>query len=303
MSRCPNEDDLNHSHAGIGVEKKLGIVFVITLGIFVVEMIGGILSNSISLLSDSFHILTDFLSIGLTFIAFRVARRPRSPTMSFGFPRIEIFAALANGITMIAITTWIFYEAYSRFLHPGNIDIPIVLGFATIGLVANILMALLLKKESKTNLNIKGSYAHILGDLVSTIAVISGAVLMIFIPNTIVDVIISVGVGALILRFGISISKECYHILMEGTPHEIKLDEVAKELQKFEEITDVHGLHIWTLTSNIVVMSVHVKIKQQYINHVNSILKKIKTLMKENFGIDHSTIQVENEDDLINPDN
>lgn len=294
---------MNHSHVGTGVEQKLGIAFVITVGIFVVELVGGILSNSLALLSDSFHILTDFVAIGLTFIAFRIARRPPSSTLSFGFHRIEIFAALANGVALIAITAWVFYEAYSRFLHPDKmIDIPIVLGFAAIGLIANIAMALLLKKEGKTNLNVKGSYVHIMGDLISTVSVIGGAFLMMFIQNTIVDVIISIGIGVLILRSGISLCRECFHVFMEGTPHEIKLEEVTNDLQKLDTITEVHDLHIWTLTSNIVFMSAHVKIKPQYMNQVNSVLKKINALMHENFGIDHCTIQVENEDDLINLD-
>lgn len=293
---------MNHSHRGSPVEKKLGIAFAITVGIFLIEIIGGILSNSLALLSDSLHILTDFLAIGLTFVAFRIAQKPHSSTMSFGFHRIEIFAALANGVTLVAITAWIFYEAYSRFLHPSKIDTSLVIGFAVIGLVANIAMALLLKKDSKDNINVKGSYTHILGDLVATVAVIGGAIIMMFVPYTIIDVIISVGIGGLILRSGISLCRECAHIFMEGTPHEIKLKEVATELHKFEEVTDIHDLHVWTLTSNVVAMSVHIKIKQSYMSQVNSILKKINALMREKFGIDHCTIQIENEDDLIRLD-
>lgn len=297
-----SKEELNHSHGRLMIEKKLGTVFAISMAIFVIELTGGILGNSLALISDSFHIMTDFLAIGLTFIAFRVAQRSHSPTLSFGFHRIEIFAALANGITLVGITGWILYEAYLRFFHPGKMDIPTVLSFAAVGLVSNIVMAQLLKKESKTNLNIKGCYVHVLGDLLSTGAVIGGAVLMIFIPNPLVDILISIGISILILRSGISMCKECFHIFMEGTPHEIKLEEVSRELQKFDEITEVHDLHIWTLTSNIIAMSVHIKVKQQYMNDANSILKKINNMMKENFGINHCTIQIENEYDLFHPD-
>lgn len=292
---------MNHSHRS-PIEKKLGITFAITVGIFLVEIIGGILSNSLALLSDSLHILTDFLAIGLTFVAFRIAQKPHSSTMSFGFHRIEIFAALANGVTLVAITAWIFYEAYSRFLHPAKIDTSLVIGFAAIGLVANIAMALILKKDSKDNINIKGSYTHILGDLIATVAVIVGAIIIMFVPYTMIDAIISVGIGGLILRSGISLCRECAHIFMEGTPHEIKLKEVETELHKFEDVTDIHDLHVWTLTSNVVAMSVHIKIKQSHMNQLNSILKKINALMREKFGIDHCTIQIENEDDLIRLD-
>jgi cobalt-zinc-cadmium efflux system protein len=288
----------NHFHT----KRKLGIVFAVSVSIFVVELVGGILSNSLALISDSMHILVDFVAIGLSLAAFSIADRPHTEKLSFGFHRIEVVAAFLNGITLIAITAIILYEAYRRFLEPSKIDTSLLLGFAFVGLIANLIMIMLLKKESKSNLNVKGSYVHIIGDLVSTVAVIAGGITLIFVPNGIIDVIIGIGIGLFVLKSGISLCRECMHIFMEGTPHEIKLDEISDEFEKFQEITDVHDLHVWTLTSNMYAMSAHVKVRDEYAKTTDSILRKINRTMSEKFGINHCTIQIETEHNLIHPD-
>lgn len=283
-------------------KRKLATVFAISVSIFVVELVGGILSNSLALISDSMHILVDFLAVGISLAAFSIAERPHNAKLSFGFHRIEVVAAFLNGITLIAVTAVIFYESYRRLLEPSKVEIPLLLGFALVGLIANVIMILLLKKESKSNLNMKGSYVHIIGDLAATVGVIAGGIIMMFIPNTIVDVIISIGIGLLVLKSGISLCRECMHIFMEGTPHEIKLDEISKELETFQEIIGIHDLHVWTLTSNMYAMSAHVKVRDEYAKTTDLILKKINHTMKDKFGINHCTIQIENEHSLINPD-
>jgi len=287
-----------HNH----IEKKLGIVLVISIAIFVIELVGGILSNSLALVADSFHVMLDFTAIGISLIAFKIAKKPSSSEFSFGFHRAEIVAALINGISLIAIAIFIFYEAYRRFLDPPQVNIDILLGFALAGLFSNIVMAILLKKESSSNLNVKGSYVHVLGDMISSLGVIAGAVLMIFVNYFVIDVLVSIAIGMLIIRSGIILCKECMHVFMEGTPTEIKISHISEELQKFQEIVEVHDLHVWTLTSNVFAMSVHVKVKQEFIKHTNELLKKINQIMKDKFGVNHCTIQIENEYDLINPD-
>lgn len=287
-----------HNH----IEKKLGIVFVISIGIFAFELAGGILSNSLALISDSLHVLLDFTAIGISLVAFRIAKRPHSTKLSYGFHRAEIIAALVNGISLVVIATFIFYEAYRRLFESHQIDTVILFVFASIGLGANLVMAFLLKKESKANLNIKGSYVHVLGDLLSSIAVIIGAIIIQFTSYFVIDTIVSFGIGILIIRSGVVLCKECLHIFMEGTPHEIKISDISKELEKFEEITEVHDLHVWTLTSNVFAMSVHVKVRPQFMIKNNVLLNKITLLMRDKFGINHCTIQIEHEYDLINPD-
>ncbi|MGQ0772764.1 MAG: cation diffusion facilitator family transporter [Nitrososphaerota archaeon] len=287
-----------HNH----IEKKLGLVFAISIGIFVFELVGGLLSNSLALISDSLHVLLDFSAIGISLIAFRIAKRPHSTKLSYGFHRAEIIAALINGLSLVAIATFIFYEAYRRFLEPHPIDTPLLFVFAGLGLVANLIMAFLLKKESHSNLNIRGSYVHVLGDLLSSIAVIVGAIIIQFTNYFAIDAMVSIGIGILIIRSGIILCRECFHIFMEGTPHEIKISDISEELQKFEEITDVHDLHVWTLTSNVFAMSAHVKVRQEFMAQNNTLLNKINQLLRDKFGINHCTIQIENEFDLINPD-
>lgn len=282
------------------IEGRLKMVLVISGAIFAFELAGGILSQSLALVSDSLHVLLDFSAIGISLAAFRIAKRPHSTSLSYGFHRAEILAALANGASLIGISIFIFYEAYQRILHPHTVDAPLLLAFASIGLAANVIMAFLLKKEKGTNLNIKGSYTHILGDLLSSVAVIGGAVMMQLTGNFAADVVVSIGIGILIIRSGIILCKECLHIFMEGTPPEIKTSEIANSLQQFSEITEVHDLHVWTLTSNLFVMSAHVMVSENFAD-TNSLLERIHQVMRDEFGINHCTIQIEKGHGLIRP--
>lgn len=289
---------MEHNH---NVEEKLGFVFFIAVGVFVLELVGGLLSNSLALISDSFHIMLDFVAIGISLFAFRVAKRPHSPQLTFGFHRAEIMAAFVNGISLVLVSVVIFYEVYNRFFNPPHINSQILIIFAIVGLAANVVMARLLHHDSKSNLNAKGSYVHVIGDLVATVGVVVGGTVMFFIPNPMIDVLISAGIGVIIIRSGIILCKECLHIFMEGTPKEIKTDEISDTLKNLEEVLDVHDLHVWSLTSNMYAISVHVKIKAEFTNKNNVLLNKIRDMMKTKFGIDHCTIQIEDEYDLINP--
>lgn len=289
-----------HNHTSNRIEKRLLLVLSISVSVFLFEIIGGIISNSLALVSDSLHVMLDFTAIIVSLIAFRIARKSSPITLSFGFHRVEIIAALINGITLIGVSLFIFYEAYRRFQEPQTIEINTLLGVAIAGFVANIIMALLLKKESKSNLNIKGSYSHVIGDMFSSIGVIVGGIIMSFTNYPLIDPIVSVGIGILIARSGIILCKECLYIFMEGTPNEIKIQAVSEEITNFEGVYEIHDLHVWTLTSNIFAMSVHVKIMQEFVPQTNDLLRKINEIMKEKFGIAHCTIQIEH--DLINPD-
>jgi len=287
-----------HNH----IEKKLGIVFAISIFIFVVELVGGFLSNSLALITDSLHVLLDFTAIGISLLAFRIAKRPHSSKMTFGFHRIEIVAAFVNGISLVIVATVIFFEAYRRFLEPPQVNINLLIGFALLGLCANVVMIALLKKDSRSNLNIKGSYIHVIGDLLSSLGVVIGGIIMFFVNYYVIDVIVSLAIGLLIVRSGVILCRECLHIFMEGTPHEIKLSSILDQLKKIEGISDVHDLHVWTLTSNVFAMSVHIKIKDEFVLQSGVLLRKINEMMKDEFGINHCTTQIESEHDIIQPD-
>ena len=282
--------------------KKLKIIFVVSISTFVFQITGGILSNSLALIADSFHLLIDFSAIGITLFAFKIANKPHSPKLTFGFHRAEILAAFINGITLIIMAGIILFEAYQRFLNPSEIETEILLIFALIGLTANIVMMILLKSQSKSNLNIKGAYLHVIGDLLSSVGVIVGALIIYFTEYPIIDTIVSVGIAVLIIRSGLLLCKKCLHIFMEGTPSEIKSNDISNELENFQEITEIHDLHVWTLTSNLYAMTVHVKVKPEFLHQTNDLLKKINHTMKQRFGITHCTIQIESDQDLINPD-
>jgi len=282
------------------MEKRLWIVFVIAILLFIFEIIGGVLANSLALIADSLHVLVDFSAIAITLFAFRMAKKQPSSKLTFGFHRAEILGALVNGILLIAVAIFIVIEAFNRFGEPPEIDTILLVSFASIGLVTNFVMVRLLKKDSKSNLNIHGSYLHVLGDLFSSIGVIIGAIIMIITNIFLVDVIVSIGIAIIISRSGIILCKKCLHVFMEGTPEEIKISELSKELMKIDEITEVHDLHVWTLTSNLFAMAVHVKIRQDYLQQTNEILRKINHIAKEKFGISHCTVQLEGDDGLIN---
>ncbi|AJW69900.1 cation diffusion facilitator family transporter [Nitrosopumilus adriaticus] len=284
------------------VEKHLSIVFVIAVSLFVFEFVGGILSNSLALIADSFHVMLDFVAIGISLVAFRIAKKKHTSALTFGFHRVEIIAAFVNGISLVATSVFIIIEANKRFFEPPEIDTIILIIFASVGLVTNIIMAKRLEKHSHSNLNVHGSYLHVLGDLLSSIGVIVGAVIMMLSNNFIVDVVVSIGIALVILRSGIILCKKCIHIFMEGTPEEIKVSDVTKDLLNIEEIIEVHDLHVWTLTSNLFSMTVHIKIKQEALQQPDKILKKINHRMNEKFGITHCTVQIESEHGLMDLD-
>lgn len=292
---------VNSVNKSSNIQKKLKIVFAVSASTFVFQIIGGIISNSLALIADSLHLLIDFSAIGITLFAFRIANRPHSAKLTFGFHREEIVAAFINGISLIIMAAILLHEAYRRILQPSEIESETLLIFASIGLVANIVMIFLLKPESKSNLNIKGAYLHVLGDLLSSIGVIAGAFIILFTELSIIDTIVTIGIAILILRSGLLLCKKCLHIFMEGTPTEIKSEDISRELENFEEITEIHDLHVWTLTSNLYAMTVHVKVKQEFLQKTNELLKKINLTMKQRFGITHCTIQIEGDQDLINP--
>ncbi|HUH61334.1 MAG TPA: cation diffusion facilitator family transporter [Candidatus Eisenbacteria bacterium] len=282
--------------------QKLSIVFITTASIFVFQLIGGIFSNSLALIADSFHVVVDLSSIGIALFALKLSQKPHSSKLTFGFHRAEIVAAFINGIFLVFAAVLILYEAYQRFLQPHKIDPILLLIFASVALSANVLMASILSKESRINLNVKGVYLHILGDLWSLIGVISGALIILFVHLTMVDSIVSVGIAILIIYTGLRLCKKCLHIFMEGTPEEFKFADVSEEIEKLEEVTEVHELHLWVLTSNLYAMSVHVKVRPAYAHKTNDLLKKINHAMSERFGITHCTIQIESDQDLIEPD-
>ena len=288
------EYDANH--------RKLFIALFITAIVMIAEIIGGLLANSLALLSDAGHMLTDILSLGLSLVAMKFAQKPPTASKTFGFHRLEILAAFFNGMLLCFMSFYIFYEAYHRLVQPEEIKGLVMLVVAFIGLLANGAGILLLRKSAHTSLNVKSAFFHIVGDTISSGGVILGGVLILLTGWNLVDPLLSILIGLLILRGAYSLIMESIDIFLEATPKNINMEELLDELRGIKGVKDVHHLHLWTITTGINAMSAHVLIDDLLISSGAHILKEIKSLLRNNYKIEHSTIQFECEscgDDLL----
>lgn len=296
-----DHSDHNHSHGPhghhhfdpSGNKKGLMIALIITVGIMFLEFFGGLVTNSLALLSDSGHMLNDASSLALSLVAVWFATKPASPNKTYGFHRFEILAALLNGVTLFVVAGFIIVEAYGRFFEPPTVASGSMMLIACIGLLANVASAwsLMRKGDVKNNINLRSAYLHVLGDALGSVgAIIAGLVMMIF-GWYIADPIISVLVALLILRGAWGIIKHTVHVLMEGTPITVNPSEVKAVLENIEGVINVHDLHIWTITSGLDSLSCHLLINDQ--EDDQRILQQSIQLIAERFKIQHTTIQIE----------
>jgi cobalt-zinc-cadmium efflux system protein len=293
--------DPDHGEHGAN-QGKLFIALLITAIVMIAEIIGGLLANSLALLSDAGHMLTDILSLGLSLAAMKLAQKPPTPSKTFGFHRLEILAAFFNGMLLFFMSFYIFYEAYHRLLQPEEIKGLFMLIVAFIGLLANGAGILLLRKSAHTSLNVKSAFFHIVGDTISSGGVILGGVIILYTGWYVVDPLLSIFIGLLILRGAYALIVESIDIFLEATPKDINMEELLDELRKIKGIKEVHHIHLWTITSGINAMSAHVLIDDRLISSSAHILKEIKILLRNKYKIEHSTIQFESEscgDDLL----
>ncbi len=281
------------SHLASTGSRLLKIVLAIVLVVMVAEVIGGILSGSLALLGDAGHMLVDALALGLSLFALTIARRPATATRTYGYHRVEIMAALANGVTLVLVALYIFYEAYQRFLEPPQIQAPLMLLVATIGLIANLAGLLLLRRVSQANLNIRAAFWHIAGDTISSVGVIIGGVIIIFTGWYVVDPIIAVIIGGIILWGAARLVMESADILLEAVPKHIQAEKVIATLKSIPGVDEVHDLHIWTITSGIHALSAHLLIEDQMVSKSAEIVKTVNHDLAHNFSIAHTTLQLE----------
>lgn len=269
-----------------------------TLGLVVAymaaEVIGGWLANSLALLADAGHMLSDALSLGLALFALKMAERPATPERTFGYHRAEILAALANGATLVAISGVIFHEAWQRFQDPPEVQGGLMMAVAAGGLVVNLVGLFLLHGGRSESLNVRGAWLHVMTDTLGSIqALVAGALIWVY-DWTWVDPLASVLIGLLVLWSSWALLRDSVHVLMEATPREINLEDVEAALEEIEGVEDVHDLHVWTITSGFVSLAAHVWVSD--IRPRVDILREIKSRLAERFGIDHSTLQLEPED-------
>jgi cobalt-zinc-cadmium efflux system protein len=280
-------------HRDIAVGRPLKVTLVIVLVVMVAEVVGGILSNSLALIGDAGHMLTDALALGLSLFAFSMARRPATPTRTYGYHRAEIMAALANGAVLVLVSAYIFYEAYQRFFDFPVIETPLMLVTAAIGLAANLVGIVVLRRSSRGSLNVKAAFWHVIGDTLSSVGVIIAGIIILFTGWYIVDPILAVVIGCVILWGAFRIVREAADILLESVPAHVRTEEVIGAIQEIPGVKDLHDVHIWTITSGIYALSAHLNIQDQMVSESNTILTRVNELLAEDYNITHTTLQLE----------
>jgi cobalt-zinc-cadmium efflux system protein len=286
---------LDLSASSRSAEKRLWIALIVSTVIVVVEFTGGFLGQSLALVSDSGHVLTDVLAVGVGILTLRLGRKRHTARRTFGYHRAEIFAALINGSTLIAVALLIIYEAYLRLQQPPTIQGPLVLAIASVGLVANLGIAGSLSRSGGANLNIRGVFLHTVGDALSSVAVIISSLIVIFTGYQGTDPLAAAIIGVLIMLSAYRLVRDSTNILLESTPREMDLETIAKTISSVDGVKGVHDLHVWTITSGLYALSGHVTVDVEAISDGSKILGKIASRLKESFGIEHVTLQVEKE--------
>lgn len=280
-----------------GNRRRLLLALILTGGFMTVEVIGGIISGSLALLADAGHMLTDAAALGLAWWAFWVSQKPADTKRSYGYHRFQVLAALVNGLTLLVIVGWILLEAIRRLEEPGEILGGAMMAVAITGLVVNIIVFLILHGGDRQNLNMKAAAAHVIGDMLGSAGAIIAAIIIIYTGWTPIDPIISVLVALLILKSGWSLVRKSVHILLEGTPDWLDLRRLNDGLKvAVPGVIDAHHVHVWSLTSERSILTMHARIDQD--TDAESALKGIKKFLKDEYAIGHSTIQIELEDCL-----
>jgi cobalt-zinc-cadmium efflux system protein len=275
------------------VTRPLLLALVITLAFALVELVGGLVSGSLALVSDSGHMFTDALALALSLWAGYVATRIANERQTFGLLRVEILVALVNGVVLVAVSLFIMYEAVVRLQNPMPIEGGIMLTVAVIGLAANLAGVILLRERAKDNLNVKGAFLHVLGDLLSSIGVIVAAILVYLFDLQQADPIISIAISVIILYGSFRIISQSVYILLEFAPGNIDLAEVRMELMKVNGVIDVHDMHAWTLASGVYALSAHVQVVDQPLSTCSCVIQDCERILKDKFKISHTTIQLE----------
>jgi len=265
-------------------------VLGITAAFMVAEVVGGLVANSLALLADAGHMFTDVGALALSLVAMSLAQRPPSPTKTYGYVRLEILAALINGAALIVISVFIVKEAWDRFSAPPDVDGPLMLGVAVVGLFVNVAGAFILHSHADHSLNVRGAYLHVLGDLLGSLGAIAAGILILTTGWMLADPIISVVIATLILVGAWRLVREAADVLLEGAPRDLDVEELVEDLRTIEGLEELHDIHVWTLTSGFVAMSGHGVIDdlQMHRRILDAINEKLNSR-----GISHVTFQLE----------
>lgn len=284
-----------HNHGVTGKGKKFILVILLNSVITAAEYAGGVLSGSLALVSDAGHNLSDVLSLILGYAGEKVSERRPNRRFSFGLKRFEVAAALVNALTLLGIGAYILYEAAVRYLNPVPIDIRVMLPVGLIGLGGNLASILILARDRKSTLNVKAAFLHLLYDTISSIAVIVAGITLLLTGLPVIDLAISVLIVAMMAASSLSIIRDSFRIFLQGAPAGINPDEVYADISQVENVRSVHGLHIWSINSAETFLSCHIIAAETPGGcDTDSIIKSVNAMLEKRYGINHTTIQIEN---------
>lgn len=286
----------NHAHGPTHREesqRRLTLALGLTGTIFLAELIGGLVTGSLALLSDAAHMFLDVLALITSYVAIRVASRPADVGHTFGFHRWQAVSALGNAVTLVVVALGIFREAWERLSEPPEIVVGPMLAIAVLGLVANIGSALVLHGHEEEDINVRGAFLHVLGDGLASLGVIVAALIILLTGQTIADSIVSVLIGIVVAYSSIGLLRRSLHILTEGTPVGLEIDEVVAAMRAVPGVTEVHDLHAWSLGPGFNAVSAHVIVSADSLPQVQDIMFQLRTVLHDRFGIEHRTIQIE----------
>lgn len=272
---------------------RLVISILLNLIITIAEVIGGILSGSLALLSDAIHNLSDTVSLGISYVARRISVREATPRKTFGYKRAEIIGAFVNLITLVIVALFLIMESVERFLNPQPIDGWMMLIIATIGLAANIVTAALLFRGSRSSLNLRSAFLHIYTDGLSSAAVVIGGLLIVYADLYIVDPILTVAISMYLIVHSYQMLRVTVDILMEGTPRGVDVATIVRDMQTHEKVIDMHHVHVWQLDESHVALEAHVVIADEHLQDMETIKSSIKERLKNEYHISHSTLEFE----------
>ncbi len=280
-------------HRALPVASKLKFGIMLTSFILVAEVAGGLLSNSLALLADAGHVFADVIALSLSWYGVRQAERPASHGMTFGYHRVGVIIAVVNAISIFAIAAVIFYEAFQRLGQPPEVNSLLMLSVAMVGLSVNLFVAFWLRKEQRGNLNVRSAFWHALGDALASTGVIIGGIIILLTGLVVVDPIISVLIGLIIILAAWRIFKEGLRVLLEATPPEIDVKKLVDTLGQVPRVRDVHDIHVWSISPQLHAMSCHVLIDDLPTSEAAAIRQKIEDVLRQQYDIEHSTVQME----------
>lgn len=274
--------------------KRLLLTIIINFSITLAEIIGGILTGSLALLSDALHNFSDGFAIILAYVAHRYSIRSSNSKQTFGYKRAEILSAFINSIILIAICIYLFYEAIKRLWEPLPIEGELMLIIAFIGLLGNLACVLILKRDISSNINVKAAYLHLLGDTLSSVAVIVGAVLIIALGIYWLDPLLSMAIALYILKETFDVTKETVDILMQSAPKNLDIEKIRKCMMNIPEIKDIHHIHLWRLNDSQIHFECHVELNKDIsVSESGRIIEQAGKILREEFNIAHTTFQIE----------